>query len=43
MGRLIKNNSVEKLCDLNTKVNKIDVKKLKSYHQIILVKKIAWD
>ena len=38
MGRLIKNNSVEKLCDLNTKVNKIDVKKLKSYHQIILVK-----
>lgn len=27
MGRLIKNNSVEKLCDLNTKVNKIDVKK----------------
>lgn len=38
MNRLIKNNGVEKLCDLNTKVNKIDVKKLKSYHQIILVK-----
>lgn len=38
MGRLINNNGVERLCDLNTNVNKIDVKKLKSYHQIILVR-----
>ncbi len=38
MGRLIRENGVETFADLNVKVNKIDVKKLKSYHQIILVK-----
>ncbi|MGN1481532.1 PolC-type DNA polymerase III, partial [Porcipelethomonas sp.] len=38
MNRLIANNGVEVLSDLNTRVNKIDVKKLKSYHQIILVR-----
>lgn len=38
MNRLIANNDVKILSDLNTKVNKIDVKKLKSFHQIILVR-----
>ncbi|MBE6844639.1 MAG: PolC-type DNA polymerase III [Ruminococcus sp.] len=38
MERLVRDNNVEIFADLNTKVNKIDVKKLKSYHQIILVK-----
>ncbi|MGN0613769.1 MAG: PolC-type DNA polymerase III, partial [Porcipelethomonas sp.] len=38
MGRLIRDNGVGTFGDLNTKVQKIDVKKLKSYHQIILVK-----
>lgn len=36
--RLVNDNGVEILADLNTKVNKIDVKKLKYYHQIILVR-----
>lgn len=36
--RLVRDNDVETMSDLNTKSNKIDVKKLKSYHQIILVK-----
>ena len=38
MNRLIANNDIKILSDLNTKVNKIDVKKLKSFHQIILVR-----
>ncbi len=38
MNRLIKENDVQVLGELNTKVNKINVKKLKSYHQIILVR-----
>ncbi len=36
--RLVRDNGVETMADLNTKSNKIEVKKLKSYHQIILVK-----
>lgn len=36
--RLVNDNGVEVIADLNTKVNKIDVKKLKYYHQIILVR-----
>ena len=36
--RLIRENDVKSLEDLNTKVRKIDVKKLKYYHQIILVR-----
>ena len=36
--RLVNDNGVEILADLNTKVNKIDVKKLKYFHQIILVR-----
>ncbi len=38
MERLVSENGVETLAELNTKVKKIDVKKLKFYHQIILVK-----
>ena len=38
VSRLVKNNGVETLNDLNTKTDEIDVKKLKSYHQIILVR-----
>ena len=38
VGRLINENGLETLDELNYKVNKIDVKKLKSYHQIILVR-----
>lgn len=37
-GRLIADNGLETLADFNYKVQKIDPKKLKSYHQIILVK-----
>lgn len=36
--RLVNDNGVEIFADLNTKVNKIDVKKLKYFHQIILVR-----
>lgn len=36
--KLVNDNGVEILADLNTKVNKIDVKKLKYFHQIILVR-----
>ncbi len=38
VSRLVKNNGVETLNDLNTKTDAIDVRKLKSYHQIILVR-----
>lgn len=38
MERLVSENGVEILAELNTRVNKIDVKKLKFFHQIILVK-----
>lgn len=38
MDRAVRENEVETFADLNVKVNKIDVKKLKSYHQIILVR-----
>lgn len=38
MERLVSENGVEMLADLNTKVQKIDVKKLKYFHQIILVR-----
>ncbi len=36
--RMVKEKGVETLNDLNTKADEIDVKKLKSYHQIILVR-----
>ncbi len=36
--RLVREKNVTTLDELNTKTDKIDVKKLKSYHQIILVK-----
>ncbi len=36
--KLVSENGVEVLADLNTKVSKINVKKLKYFHQIILVK-----
>ncbi|MBR4101018.1 MAG: PolC-type DNA polymerase III [Oscillospiraceae bacterium] len=38
VGRAIKENGIETLDDLNTKTKAIDVKKLKSYHHIILVR-----
>lgn len=38
MERLVGENDIEVLADLNTKVQKIDVKKLKYFHQIILVR-----
>ncbi|MDE5557991.1 MAG: PolC-type DNA polymerase III [Ruminococcus sp.] len=38
VGRLISDKGVEILDDLNSKAGEIDVKKLKSYHQIILVR-----
>ncbi len=38
MNRLVKEKNIQTLDELNTKMNKIDVRKLKSYHQIILVK-----
>ncbi len=38
MERLVKEKNIKTLDELNTKTDKIDVKKLKSYHQIILVK-----
>lgn len=38
MERLVGENGIEVLADLNTKVQKIDVKKLKYFHQIILVR-----
>ena len=41
VGRLINNNGVKTLDDLNSKAGEIDVKKLKSYHQIILVRNQA--
>ena len=36
--RLVQNNDVKILSDLNTNVSTIDVKKLKSFHQIIIVR-----
>lgn len=41
VGQLIQEKKLEKLCELNTKTADIDVKKLKSYHQIILVRNQA--
>lgn len=41
VSRLIQEKKLEKLCELNTKTADIDVKKLKSYHQIILVRNQA--
>lgn len=41
VNRLIQEKKLEKLCELNTKTADIDVKKLKSYHQIILVRNQA--
>ncbi len=38
MERLVSENGIEVLAELNTKVQKIDVKKLKYFHQIILVR-----
>ncbi len=38
VGRLITEKKLQLLSELNTKLQKIDAKKLKSYHQIILVK-----
>ncbi|MDE6425236.1 MAG: PolC-type DNA polymerase III [Ruminococcus sp.] len=38
VGRLINDKGVETLDDLNSKAGEVDVKKLKSYHQIILVR-----
>jgi DNA polymerase-3 subunit alpha (Gram-positive type) len=38
INRLIKNNDIKTLGELNYKINKVDVRKLKSYHHIILVK-----
>ncbi len=38
VNQLIQEKKLEKLCELNTKTADIDVKKLKSYHQIILVR-----
>lgn len=41
VGQLIQEKKLEKLYELNTKTADIDVKKLKSYHQIILVRNQA--
>lgn len=41
VGRLISEKGVKTLNDINSKVTDIDVKKLKSYHQIILVRNQA--
>ncbi len=41
VGRLISEKNIETLDDLNSKTNEVDVKKLKSYHQIILVRNQA--
>lgn len=41
VNRLIKDQKLETLDELNTKSGSIDVKKLKSYHQIILVRSQA--
>jgi len=38
VNQLIQEKKIEKLYELNTKTSDIDVKKLKSYHQIILVR-----
>ncbi len=38
INRLVDSNGLEKLEDINTKAGSIDVKKLKAYHQIILVR-----
>ncbi len=38
VNRLVQEKKIETLNDLNTKVDAIDVRKLKSYHQIILVR-----
>lgn len=38
MERLVSENGIEVLAELNAKVKKIDVKKLKYFHQIILVR-----
>lgn len=41
VNQLIQEKKIEKLYELNTKTSDIDVKKLKSYHQIILVRNQA--
>ena len=41
VGRLIHDKKLETLAELNTKTQDVDVKKLKSYHQIILVRNQA--
>ncbi|MGN0631368.1 MAG: exonuclease domain-containing protein, partial [Ruminococcus sp.] len=41
VGQLIQEKKLEKLYELNTKTADIDVKKLRSYHQIILVRNQA--
>ncbi len=38
VGKLVQEKKIETLNDLNTKTDAIDVRKLKSYHQIILVR-----
>ncbi|MDE7136911.1 MAG: PHP domain-containing protein, partial [Ruminococcus sp.] len=41
IGRLVSEKHIKTLDDLNSKTNEVDVKKLKSYHQIILVRNQA--
>lgn len=41
VGRLINDKGVETLDDLNAKTGEVDIKRLKSYHQIILVRNQA--
>lgn len=41
VGRLISDKGVERLCEINSAAGNIDIKKLKSYHQIILVRNQA--
>jgi len=41
IGRLVNDKGIETLNDLNSKVGTVDIKKLKSYHQIILVRNQA--
>lgn len=41
VGRLINDNKIRTLDQLNTEIGEVDIKKLKSYHQIILVRNQA--